>query len=305
MLKSARTNDSTGFTGVTIPRRTAAALMGTVVLAGAGCANTDGQSGILRISGSTTVNPVAADAAEILRSEGMEITVDTQGGSAGGISQLAGGQIDIAMSSKPIGEEDEQAHPDTDFVVTEIGRDSVGIVVRQEVYDGGVTSLNADQIRDLFEGEIDNWTEVGGPDIPVYVYQKEPGRGTREVLEEFLYTDGATPPDEDPRGERFSIVGGNEETRTKASSTEGAITPLSVPFAEKSDELAVIAIDDVEPTDENIGSGEYPLARPLYFITDGEPEGDVREFIDFVISEEGQELVAAHDYLTRERVGIQ
>lgn len=286
------------------PLRTLAVAVTAACLSATGCAG-GSENGTLRISGSTTVNPVAADAAEILRANGLEITVDTQGGSAGGISQLASGQIDIAMSSKPIGDEDHQAHPDADFVVTEIGRDSVGLVVRRDVYDAGVTSLSAEQARAIFEGEVENWSELGGPDVPVYVYNKEPGRGTREVLDEFLYGGGTPPPSKDPHGSHYSIVGGNEEARTKASSTEGAITPLSVAFAEDSEELVAVAVDGVEPTDENIGSGAYVLARPLYLITNGEPEGDAREFIDFVLSEEGQRLVAEHSYLTRERVGIQ
>lgn len=284
--------------------RAVTVLAGVVFLSATGCVNGVGDSGALRISGATTVNPVAADAAEILRANGMKITVDTQGGSAGGISQLGNSQIDIAMSSKPLSDEDRDAYPGTDFMATEIGRDAVGLVIRRNVYDAGVTSLSVTQARDLFEGKVDSWAELGGPDIPVYVYHKEPGRGTREVLEDFLYGDGTPRPSEDPRSSRYSVVGGNEEGRTKTASTEGAITPLSVAFAEGHEELAVVALDGLEPTDENIGSGAYPLARPLYLITDGEPEGDAREFIDFVLSEEGQRLVAKHGYLTRERVGI-
>lgn len=96
----------------------------------AGCADGGaGKSGALQVSGSTTVAPVAADAAEALKADGLDITVATQGGSAGGISQLASGQITIALSSKPLSEEDKAANPDTDFVSTQIGADAVGIIV--------------------------------------------------------------------------------------------------------------------------------------------------------------------------------
>ncbi|MGW5067289.1 substrate-binding domain-containing protein, partial [Streptomyces cyaneofuscatus] len=113
-----------------------------------GCA--DGKSasggGGLRASGSTTVAPVAADAAEALKAEGMNITIATQGGSAGGISQLAAGQIDIALSSKPIAEEDRTAHPKADFVTTQIGSDAVGVIVTKPVADAGVKNLTVDQV---------------------------------------------------------------------------------------------------------------------------------------------------------------
>ncbi|GFN01587.1 hypothetical protein Smic_01430 [Streptomyces microflavus] len=162
-----------------------------VLMAGLATACADGKSsaggGGLRASGSTTVAPVAADAAEALKAQGMNITIATQGGSAGGISQLAAGQIDIALSSKPIAEEDRTAHPKTDFVTTQIGSDAVGVIVTKPVADAGVKNLTADQVRGLFEGKITNWSELGGPKLDVFVYDKEPGRGTREVLDKYVY----------------------------------------------------------------------------------------------------------------------
>lgn len=271
-----------------------------VVLAGLapGCAGggEDGSS-VVRVSGSTTVNPVVADAAEALRREGLSVTVDTQGGSAGGISQLAAGEIDIAMSSKPVGDDDRAAHPDLDFTPTRIGADAVGIIVTREVFDGGVTSLTREQVAAVFEGRVANWREVGGPDLPVFVYDKEPGRGTREVLDAYLYgPDGEAPPSQST--DRLSIVGGNEETRTKLQSTPGSVAPLSTAFVEGLGDLSAVALDGIEPTSAAIASGEYPMARPLFLVTDGPPGGDAARFVDYVLSDAGQQLVTKHGYLT-------
>lgn len=284
-----------------------AAVAGGILLgvASAGCAdNAGGAGGTLQVSGSTTVNPVAADAAGILRGQGMKITVDTQGGSAGGIAQLANNQIDIAMSSKPVSDAEKRRFSKVNFVATEIGQDAVGIVIRRNVYDAGVTSLSRKEAQLLFEGKVTNWSELGGPNIPVYVYDKEPGRGTREVLDKFLYGGDASAPPA-PSGKRYSIVGGNEETRAKAASTPGAITPLSVPFAEKHPALAVVAVDDIKPTSENVRTAKYPLARPLYLITNGQPQGEARRFVDFVLSAQGQQLVSKHGYLNLAELGRQ
>ncbi|MGH8909539.1 MAG: phosphate ABC transporter substrate-binding protein [Egibacteraceae bacterium] len=252
------------------------------------------QEGILRVSGSTTVNPVAADAAEALRREGLQITVDTQGGSAGGIAQLAAGQIDIAMSSTPIDDEDREQFPSIDFVSTEIGRDAVGIVVRREVADGGLTSLTREQLQALFEGRVSNWQELGGPDLAVFVYDKEPGRGTREVLDKYLYPDGDVP---QPQGDNFAIVGGNEELRSKLLSTPGSVGPLSVAFVTGQPQLKAIAVDGVEPTSAHIQDGSYPMSRPLLLVTNGPPQGATARFVDYVVSEPGQALVRKHGYL--------
>jgi len=253
--------------------------------------------GTLSLAGSTTVSPVANDAATVLRKRGLTITVDDSGGSGGGIAQLGAGQVDVAMSSKPITDDDRKQFPDVRFTPTEIGEDAVGIVVRREVVRGGLHSITKDQLRQLFEGKISNWKELGGPDLKVFVYDKEPGRGTREVLDKFLYgpgVKGPPPPDVD----FYAVIGGNVEARAKVESTRGAVVPLSVAFVKSHKKLAVLAVDGVQPTAENVKNMTYGLSRPLFLITNGKPTGSAKKFIDFVVSTKGQALVQTHGYLT-------
>lgn len=257
---------------------------------------TAGGGGTLRVSGSTTVNPVAAAAAEALRKQGLRITVDAQGGSAGGIAQLAQGQVEIAMSSKPVGEEDRRAAPGVDFVSTQIGADAVGIVVRREIYEGGVKSLDREQLRALFEGRVRSWKELGGPDVEVFVYDKEPGRGTREVIDKYLYGQEKAPPP--PRWGNFAIVGGNEEGRAKVLSTPGAVTPLSTAFIAGYPGLAAVAVDGVVPAPARIADQTYPMSRPLLLVTNGPPMGTAKTFVDYVTGADGQELVRRNGYLS-------
>ena len=276
-----------------------------LLLAACGSGGSGGTSATstLRVSGSTTVNPVAADAAEVLRRQGMTITVDSQGGSAGGIAQLGAGHVEIAMSSKPVADDDKAKFPNVEFVTTEIGQDAVGVIIRKEVADGGVTNLDRTQLTALFEGRIGNWKEVGGPDLDVFIYDKEPGRGTREVLDKYLYgPDGKAPPP--PQSDHFAIVGGNEETRTKLESTPGSVGPLSSSFITGHPKLVAVSVDGVAPTPANVRSGSYPMSRPLFLITNGPPTGEAKRFIDFVISAEGQKLVSRHGYLTLSDLGL-
>ena len=255
----------------------------------------------LRVSGSTTVNPVAADAAEVLRKQGLKITVDAQGGSAGGIAQLAQGQVEVAMSSKPIADEDRKAAPGVDFVSTSIGSDAVGVVVRREIYDGGVRSLDRSQLKALFEGRVRSWRELGGPDVEVFVYDKEPGRGTREVVDQYLYGEEKAPPP--PRSNTFAIVGGNEEGRAKVLSTPGGVTPLSTAFITGHPKLVAVAVDGIEPTPAHVVDGTYPMFRPLYLITNGPPAGTARIFVDYLVGVDGQALVRKHGYLSLSDLG--
>ena len=279
----------------------AGCLSAALVLAACGDGAGMGTGGsTLRVSGSTTVNAVAADAAEVLRRQGLRITVDAQGGSAGGIAQLAQGQVEIAMSSKPIAEADRAAAPGFDFVATQIGADAVGVIVRREVYDGGVRSLSRDQLRALFEGRVRNWKQLGGPDLEVLVYDKEPGRGTREVIDTYLYGNDKAPP---PQSDNVAVVGGNEEGRAKVLSTPGGVTPLSTSFVTGYPKLAAVAVDGVEPTPEHVVDRSYPMARPLYLVTNGPPAGPAKTFVDYVLGAEGQDLVRKHGYLDMTDLG--
>ncbi|MCM2316652.1 MAG: phosphate ABC transporter substrate-binding protein [Thermoanaerobaculia bacterium] len=252
----------------------------------------------LRVNGSTTVNPVATEAAEILRAEKkLAITVDTQGGSSGGISGVADHSIEVGMSSKAITEEDRKKFPRVNFVSTSVGQDAVALVVSRDVWEGGVKALSRQQAKDIYEGKVTNWKQVGGPDRRIVFFNKEPGRGTWEVFAHWLYGNPKNAP-----AVRHREVGGNEEGRTKVATTKGAITQLSFAWAEGDARIHALGakLDDgrvVMPSPGTIADHSYPMSRPLLFITDGPPKGEAKLFIDFVRSSRGQSLVRKHGYL--------
>ena len=117
----------------------------------------------LKINGSTTVNLPVAEAAEILRAgQKMDIQVDTQGGSAGGISMLGDGLVQVGMASKHLNEDDLAKYPNVVFREIQIGEDAVALIVSKDVWDGGVKALTKQQIKDIYEGRVTNWKDVGG-----------------------------------------------------------------------------------------------------------------------------------------------
>ena len=250
----------------------------------------------LRINGSTTVNPVVSEAAAILRAEaGLDIQVDTAGGSSGGIAALGDGRSDMAMASRPLGPRDSKRFPQADFRAYQIGSDALALVVSRDVHESAVECLAREQVQALYEGQARNWSELGGPDRRVVFFNKEPGRGTWEVFATWLYGSAEAAP-------LVSLpeVGSNEEGRSKVGSTRGAITQLSAAWADGVRTFAMpicTAAGSVSPTPANVEAGIYPLARPLFVITDGEPTGAARRLIDFVLSERGQALVERQGYL--------
>lgn len=251
----------------------------------------------LKINGSTTVNLPVAEAAEILRAEQkMEIQVDTQGGSSGGISMLGDGLVQIGMSSKPVSDDDRAKYAQVEFREIHIGEDAVALIVSKDVWDGCVKALTKQQIKDIYEGKITNWKDLGGRPQRIAFFNKEPGRGTWEVFVHWLYGSPKVAPQVS-----FPEVGGNEETRNKVAGTRGALSQLSSSWADGKRVFALgIKLDDrtmVEPTNENIATKKYPLSRPLFLLTKGEPTGAAKVLVDFMLGERGQELVKKHGYL--------
>ena len=252
---------------------------------------------VLKINGSTTVNPPAAEAAEILRAEkGMQIQVDTQGGSSGGISELGDGLVQIGMSSKPLAADDRTKYPNVRFMETHVGEDAVALIVSADVWEAGVRALTKQQIKDIYEAKITNWKEVGGSDKRIAFFNKEPGRGTWEVFAKWVYGDPKKAPQVS-----FPEVGGNEETRNKVGSTRGAVSQLSSSWADGKTVFALAlkleSGEVIEPKPANIANHKYPMSRPLFLITNGEAQGDTKTFVDFMLSARGQDLVKKHGYL--------
>lgn len=209
---------------------------------------------------------------------------------------LGEGLVDLGMASKPVAEKDRKAFPNCDYHQIRVGEDAVALIVSKDVWDAGVQSISRAQMKDIYEGRSNNWKDLGGPDQRIAFFNKEPGRGTWEVFAKWLYGKAKEAPQVS-----FPEVGGNEETRNKVASTRGALSQLSSSWADKKTVFALALKEDdgevIEPSGENIANHRYPMSRPLFLLSNGEAQGAAKDFIDFMLSDEGQELVRAHGYL--------
>jgi len=251
----------------------------SVFLHSCGKSDADGDTEVLKINGSTTVNLPIAEAAEELRSErGMVIQVDT---------------------SKPITDGDRAKFPECDFHEIHVGEDAVALVVSQDVWNGGVKAVSREEMQAIYERRITNWKDLGGPDQRIAFFNKEPGRGTWEVFAKWAYGSAKSAP-----AVSFPEVGGNEETRSKVATTRGALSQLSSSWVDGKSVFALALKGEdgvaVEPSLENIVSSAYPMRRPLFLLSNGEPKGLAKEFVDYVLSKRGQELIRKHSYLALE-----
>jgi len=244
-------------------------LIVSVIVAGCGPRRS---SNSITVAGSTSVQPVAELMAERFSEKGSEIQVNVQGGgSSAGITAVKNGTADIGTSSRELQREEEEG-----IEKYEVARDGIVVVVNPK---NSVLDLSKEQVRDIFSGKIRNWSQLGGKDQKILVVVREEGSGTRGAFEEIVMAPEKLAID--------SIVQGSTgAVRQTVSSDPAAIGFISM--ASISSEVKAVKVDGARPDTESILSGAYKLARPFYFLTKGEPQGAIKDFIDYALGEEGK-----------------
>jgi phosphate transport system substrate-binding protein len=226
------------------------------------------------IAGSTSVQPYA----EILVEEYMimysESEIDVQGGgSSAGITAAESGTADIGMSSRDLTERERELWN------IEIARDGLAIIVHP---DNPVQDLTLEQVRAIYTGSINNWSEFGGSDARIHVIAREEGSGTRSAFEGLVMGGELV-------SRRAIIQDSNGSVRQLVSGDRHSIGFISLGLITGA--VKAVRLDGVAPTSENVTNGSYTLFRPFIFVCESEPEGLVRQFIDFAVSPAGQQIL--------------
>lgn len=247
------------------------------------------------VSGSSTVLPPVSKAADKFSVEtGISVIVNA-GGSGGGFNQLAEGQSDIAMMSRNITSGELAAFNGIKFTEVAIGRDAVVPSISSEIYDAGVTALTLSQIAGIYTGDIQNWSEVGGPNLEIFAIDKEVSRGTRQVFMGVVMGD---PKAEAPGADL--VTGSNNEEQTALVQSDAAIGMLS--FAWLNDDIRGLAIileggEVIDATIENIQAGLYPFVRDLNVVIRDDIEPISETFIAYLLGDDGQKMVEDSGYI--------
>jgi phosphate transport system substrate-binding protein len=246
------------------------------------------------LSGSTNVMPLAELAAEEynMLQDNYTVTV-TSGGTGVGITDVAEGRSDIAMASRELKLEEKQRYetPTTRFMVYPVGYDAICLVVSSDVYDGGVTTLTHDQLKEIYAGDITNWADVGGPDAEIFVIGRKPGSGTRDTFQEAIMGS--------KEAESPGVIiesADSSEVKMAVMRSDTAIGYMGYSYVMRGD-TKVLSLDGVYPSIENIKNGTYPIARKLYFVTLGQPSTGAQAFIDYVLSADGQQIATENGFI--------
>ncbi|RKZ32723.1 phosphate ABC transporter substrate-binding protein [bacterium] len=236
----------------------------------------------LVLTGSTTVLPIAQLCAEKFMDQHPDVNISVRGGGSGvGIAALIDGTCDIAMASRPMKTKELKSARGKGInpLATVIAKDGIAIIVHPS---NPLSEITLAQLKDIYTGKISNWKDVGGKPGKIVVISRDVASGTFEVFKKIVLKGAKTRAD-------ALMLASNKAVATTVEKTPGAIGYVGLGYI--SSKVKALAVDGVEPTKETVVSGKYKLARPLYLYTDGKPTGLAKEFIDFVLSPEGQEIV--------------
>ncbi|MHB8163352.1 MAG: phosphate ABC transporter substrate-binding protein [Methanoregula sp.] len=254
-----------------------------------------GQKQTIKISGSTTVLPIVQKAADPYMATHPDADIQISGGGSGvGIQAIGAKTVDIGMSSREVTKAEMAKNPG--FVVTSVAQDGIAVIVNPA---NTIQYITLDQIKNIYLGKTTKWTEITGASVPntnnqIVVIGRDSASGTRTYFDETVLLK-ATPTN------KMLEKNSNGAVLQTVAQTPGSIGYVSIGFVSKDVKALPVwynAQKIVAPTIDNVKTKTYPVSRDLYIITNGQPSGLTGDFIKYILSPDGQKIVADEGYVT-------
>lgn len=254
----------------------------------------------IQVKGSDTmVNLGQAWAEKYMEDNSGDFVAVTGGGSGTGLSSLISGTCDIAMSSRNIKDKEISLAKQKGINPNEIkaGLDGLAVVVNTS---NPVGKLTSEQLAGIFTGKITNWKELGGEDQKIVILSREVNSGTHVYFKEHVLRKNS-PEAKDEFASGALMLPSSQAIADEVAGNSSAIGYYGMGYISSKQKAVAIAKDAkseyIEPKIENVISGKYPISRPLFLYTNGQPQGVVKKFVDFALSKEGQEIVLKTDFV--------
>lgn len=245
---------------------------------------------MIEVKGSDTLINVVQRLSEVYmeKNPGKVISV-TGGGSGTGVAALINKKCSIANASRAIkGKEIElasNAGVDPKRIIVAI--DGLSVIVNA---NNPLKKLSIDEIGKIYRGEVKNWSELGGENLPITLYGRQSNSGTYDFLKEVVLKGEYSP--------KMRQMNGNAQIIESVKADKSGIGYVGVGYVKNISGITVLEVARVKNGEyksslvpENVISGEYPISRPLYQYVDGKMKQDVKDFILFELSTEGQKIV--------------
>ncbi len=241
--------------------------------------------GTISIAGSTSMEKLSNVVAEAFMIKYPSVTVTAEFiGSSAGVEAVIAGTVNIGNASRNLKDTEKSSGAVENIVAI----DGIAVILDKA---NTVTNITKDQLIQIYTGQINNWSDVGGANQPIVVVGREAGSGTRGAFEELLGIE-----DQAKYSNEINSTGG---VMAKVTSTPGAIGYVSLDIVD--DTVVATSIDGVAPTEENIKAGSYLLSRPFVMSTKGEiseQSKEVQALFEYLKSEEGKELIQSIGLIT-------
>jgi phosphate transport system substrate-binding protein len=244
---------------------------------------------VITVKGSDTMVNLCTAWAEAFmkKTPGTQAAV-TGGGSGTGIAAMINKTTDICSASRKVRDVEIQKAKGAgvEFKETVVALDGISIVVNKA---NPVEALTLDQLHKIFNGTYKNWTEAGGPDGKIIILSRETSSGTYVYFQEEVLL-------KDNYAQEARLMTSNAAICEAVSQDKNAVGYCGVAYARQAN-VKIVPVKKVAmsmpvmPSDDAIKDGTYPISRPLFLYTNGEPQGGAKAFIDFALSEEGQKIV--------------
>ncbi len=225
----------------------------------------------------------------------------TGGGSGTGIAALINGTVDIANASRDMKEEEVEAAEANGITPVEfvVAKDAIAVVVHPT---NPVDRLTFQQISDIYTGKITNWQEVGGVDRPIVLLSRESNSGTHVYFLENVVRMGR-------KSDLFFspntlLMPSSEGISSEVTQNPNAIGYDGLGYVTEDQKTVAVAVDAdgpyVLPSVETVNDGSYPIARPLYMYTAGEPTGLIQAYLEWIRGD-GQDVVPKIGFVPLQR----
>lgn len=263
---------------------------------------------VISIKGSDTMVNLSQKWAEVYMQNHPEVSIQVTGGGSGtGVAALLNGTTDLANASRELKSSEKEKATELGIVpyVYEVALDGIAVIVHP---DNGIDVLTLKQLSDIFKGSITNWNELGGADLDITLYGRENSSGTYEFFKDNVLG-------KDESGKKIDYATSTQVLQGTAALGEAIARDIKgigyggvgyfaartdvkiIPVKADDDAPAITPSENGKVNYEAIWSGEYSISRYLYCFTNGQATGKLNDFLNFILSEDGQKVVETMEYI--------
>ncbi|HYR87087.1 MAG TPA: phosphate ABC transporter substrate-binding protein [Terriglobia bacterium] len=242
----------------------------------------------ITVKGSDTMVPLGQRWAEIYMKEHPSITIQVTGGGSGtGIAALINGTTQICESSRPMKPEEKNSVKEqrkADVSEIPVALDALAVYLNNQ---NPIERLTMEQVAKIFKGEITNWKDVGGKDTAVVLYGRENNSGTYVFFKEHVL-------ENKDFAEKYQPLPGTAAVINAVTKDAAGIGYGGIGYAKDVKTISIAKTANAEPIApkmENVLNNSYPLSRQLFWYLAGPPSGEIKNFVDWVLSPAGQKIV--------------